>query len=150
MQPFQGKKLKIPHRASSQQTDAALSRLQVLVCRMNPFSEFPGAAQRYRLVKIFHSIGISSYPQKLISSLLRHLYKGMAGASEYKHPATGRTPPPFGACMKIVKIISLQGSRPVPATPGLTASRSVPRGVSLAELILTSPCDRSTSNSEPA
>ena len=35
MQPFQGKKLKIPHRASSQQTDAALSRLQVLGCRMN-------------------------------------------------------------------------------------------------------------------
>ena len=35
MQPFQGKKLKIPHRASSQQTDAALSRLQVLGSRMN-------------------------------------------------------------------------------------------------------------------
>ncbi|MGP8004003.1 MAG: hypothetical protein ACLPSL_09430 [Smithella sp.] len=35
MQPFQGKKLKIPHRADSQQTDAALSRLQVLGCRMN-------------------------------------------------------------------------------------------------------------------
>jgi hypothetical protein len=35
MQPFQGKKLKITHRASSQQTDAALSRLQVLGCRMN-------------------------------------------------------------------------------------------------------------------
>ena len=37
MQPFQGKKLKIPHRASSQQTDAALSRLQVPGCRMNLF-----------------------------------------------------------------------------------------------------------------
>jgi hypothetical protein len=35
MQSFQGKKLKIPHGASSQQTDAALSRLQVLGCRMN-------------------------------------------------------------------------------------------------------------------
>ena len=34
MQPFQGKKLKIPRRAGSQQTEAALSRLQVLGSRM--------------------------------------------------------------------------------------------------------------------
>jgi hypothetical protein len=38
MQPFQGKKLKIPHGASSQQTEAALSRLQVLGSRMNLFN----------------------------------------------------------------------------------------------------------------
>ncbi len=71
MQPFQGKKLKKPpHRASSQQTDAALSRLQVLGCRMNQICH----VQRQDRVSIVRGKRISD---KTVGSTSEHLKRNI-------------------------------------------------------------------------
>ncbi|MGO9376152.1 MAG: hypothetical protein ACLQBD_29230, partial [Syntrophobacteraceae bacterium] len=69
MQPFQGKKLKIPHRASSQQTDAALSRLQALGSRMN-LRKDAGISPDAALKRVFRVAGfrLGRGPTELSSS----------------------------------------------------------------------------------